>query len=570
MTEENTLEQESASFADMLAAHEEEQSAARLEVGQKVKATVVAITSDTVFVSTGSKVDGLVEKSELEQDGVSTCAVGDVLDLYVVHVSPQEVRLSKVVRGAGSLNILEDAYKGRLPVEGKVTAQVKGGFSVEIMRRRAFCPLSQFDVRPVDNPEAYLGKTLNFVITKLEQSGRNIVLSRRSLLEAEQAEGREAFLAKVQVGDVLEGAVQRLTPFGAFVELAPGVDGMVHVSELSWSRVTQPDEVLAVGDKVRVKLLGIDQADKADKAEADNSDNADKADKPEKGARGHKGNRGARISLSIRQITEDPWQSVAERLHAGDTLTGKVLRLTSFGAFIEVLPGIEGLAHLSELSWEKRVNKADEVLTVGEEVSVKVKEVDSEKRRVSLSVRDVAGDPWSRVPEDFPLESEHTGRLEKRAAFGLFINLAPGITGLMPNSLINSVRGRSKFAKLAPGEEVTVRINEMDLANRKLTLGAVGEDAEVVAPQREARSGQTEGGQGDRADRSARPDRGDRAGAGKGDRGRPRRDGRPGRDEDSDWKKHAQSSSAGAGGAGGFSILGSALAEAMQKKKESK
>ena len=538
MTEENSLEQvgtqepgapeqdngqelESASFADMLAAHEEEQAATRLEVGQKVKATVVAITNDAVFVSTGSKVDGLVEKSELEQDGVAAVAVGDVLDLYVVHVSPHEVRLSKVVRGAGSLSILEEAKEASLPVEGKVTAVVKGGFSVDVMRRRAFCPLSQFDIRPVDDPESFLGKTYNFVITRLEQNGRNIILSRRVLLEAEQAESRDAFLAGVAVGDVLEGEVKRLTPFGAFVEVAPGLEGMVHVSELSWSRAAQPDEVLTVGDKVRVKFLGSETDKKG----------------------------GLRISLSIRQITEDPWASVAERVHAGDTFGGKVLRLSPFGAFIEILPGIEGLAHLSELSWEKRVNKAEEVLTVGETVSVKVKEVDPEKRRVSLSVRDAVGNPWDEVAASFPIDSEHTGRLEKRAQFGLFVNLAPGVTGLMPNSFFSNTKGKNKFLKLNPGDEILVRISEMDLGARKLTLAPAGEDAEEVPGASVMRS-EREAGEG-------RPSRDGRDGKPRG----PRRDKR----EDDEWKKHTQSGSASSGG---FGSLGAALAEAMNNKKK--
>jgi small subunit ribosomal protein S1 len=284
MTEENATEQENSSFADMLAQQEEEQAGVRLEPGQRVKVSVVAVTSDTVFVSTGSKVDGIVDKAELAQDGVSEIAVGDKLELYVVLVSPHEVRLSKVVRGAGNLSVLEDAKDSGLPVEGKVTASVKGGFSVDIMRRRAFCPTSQMDLRPVENPEDYVGKTFSFVITKLEQSGRNIVLSRRMLLEAAQAENLQIFLDSVKEGDVLEGKVARLAPFGAFVELAPGVDGLVHVSELSWSKAQKPDEILSVGDAVRAKLIGVSKEEK-----------------------------GVRNSLSIRQVSEDPWNNAAER-----------------------------------------------------------------------------------------------------------------------------------------------------------------------------------------------------------------------------------------------------------------
>lgn len=502
MTEENT------SFADMLAQQEEEQTRVRLEPGQRVKVSVVAVTADTVFVSTGSKVDGIVDKAELEQDGASEVQVGDELDLYVVNISPQEVRLSKVLRGAGNLTALEDAKEARIPVEGKVTAAIKGGFSVDVMRRRAFCPSSQMDLRPVENADDFVGKTFKFIITKLEKNGRNIVLSRRDLLEEAQAENLQTFLDSVKEGDVLEGTVVRLSPFGAFVELAPGVDGLVHISELSWSKVQKPDEVLSQGDTVRVKLVAVPKEEK-----------------------------GTRISLSIRQVSEDPWKSVAERLHVGDILSGKVVRLAPFGAFVEVLPGIEGLVHVSEMSWEKRVNKPEEVLSVGEEVQVKVKEADSEKRRVSLSLRDAAGDPWAQVAEDFPIDSEQSGRLEKRASFGLFINLAPGITGLMPNSFLASVRGKSKFDKLAPGDEVTVRIAEMNLEARKLTLAPVGEDAEVAEQAQNAASAQN------------------RKGAAKG---RPAR-----RDADvGDWKAHTGKST------GGFGILGAALADALQKKKK--
>lgn len=512
-------DQEDASFAELLAAQEDSGPSTRLEPGQRVQAKVVAVTADTVFVSTGSKVDGIVDKAELEQDGVSEVQVGDVIDLYVVHASPQEVRLSKVVRGAGSLSALEDAKEARLPVEGKVVQVVKGGFAVDIMRRRGFCPISQMDLRPVEDQESLIGKSYKFLITKLENKSRNIVLSRRAILEAEQAENRDAFLATVNDGDVLEGTVTRLTAFGAFVELAPGVEGLVHVSELSWSRVQKPDEVFSPGDKVRVKLLSVSKEAK-----------------------------GVKISLSVRQVSEAPWTTVGDRIKAGDTVTGKVVRFSSFGAFIEVLPGIEGLAHISELSWEKRVNKAEDVLSIGEQIQVRVKEVDADKRRVSLSVRDAAGDPWADVEEQFPLNSEHTGRVEKRAAFGIFINLAPGITGLMPNSFYSHVQGKAKLEKLAPGDEVLITVREMDIPARKITIGPAGEDAEETPFERKER------GKGEKSG-----DRGDRAGGRKAG-------GRPPRDRDSgEWKAHAGKAAAPLS----FGSLGDALAAAM-KKKESK
>lgn len=473
-------------FAEMFAA----QSApgAHLSPGQRVSVTVVAVTSDTVFVSTGSKVDGIVERSELEEEGAPTPEVGDTLDLYVVTVSPQEVRLSKMMRGAGGLAALEEAKDARLPVEGKVQAIVKGGFAVEVMKRRAFCPLGQMDLRPVEGPESFIGKTLPFIITKLEKGGRNIVLSRRVILEAEQAENRDAFLKTVSVGDVLEGKVVRLAPFGVFVELATGVEGLIHLSELAWGRVVQADEVVNVGDMVRVKILEIATTEK-----------------------------GPRISLSMRQITEDPWKTVGARLAEGQVISGKVVRNAPFGSFVEVLPGIDGLIHVSELSYEKRVNKPEEVLTVGETVSVKVKEIDLDKKRLSLSLREAGSDPWEGVPEDFPIDSEVSGTIEKKAQFGVFINLRPGVTGLLPQSAISSSKSRSSIDKANVGDSVQIYVREIDAANRKITLGL-------------ADSGEGKGG--------------------------PR--------EDKDWKKHApKPAQQGAFG----NALGAAMQAALAKKK---
>ncbi len=415
---------------------------AHLSPGQRVTVTVVAVTADTIFVSTGSKVDGIVERSEMEEDGGKTPEVGDTLDLYVVTASPQEVRLSKMMRGAGGLAALEEAREARLPVEGKVQAIVKGGFAVEVMKRRAFCPLGQMDLRPVEDPESFIGKMLPFIITKLEKSGRNIVLSRRVILEEEQAENRETFLASVAVGDVLEGTVIRLAPFGVFVVLAPGVEGLIHLSELTWGRVAQPDEVVGAGDVIRVKILDIAPTDK-----------------------------GPRISLSARQVMDDPWKTIEGRLAEGAVVTGKVVRNAAFGSFVEVLPGIDGLIHISELSYEKRVNKPDEVLTVGETVTVKIKGIDLDKKRLSLSLRDVGGDPWDGVAEDFPIGEEITGTFEKRAPFGIFITLRPGVTGLLPASAISASRGRSGIEKANPGTAVQVLVREVDTVNRKVTLG---------------------------------------------------------------------------------------------------
>jgi small subunit ribosomal protein S1 len=439
---------EEVSFAEMLARHEREEAPrAPLTPGQRVSARIVAVTADTIFVSTGSKVDGIVDREELEEDGQLTRQVGDMLELYVVTAGPQEVKLSRILRGVGSLAALEEAREAGLPVEGRVMGQTKGGYAVDIMKRRAFCPLSQIDLRPLDDPESVLGKVYPFLITRLEKNGRNIVVSRRSLLEREQRENRDALLEELKEGDVREAVVSRLTPFGAFVELVPNVEGLIHLSELSWSRVASADEAVSLGDLVRVKVLGI-----------------------------HKDAKGARISLSIRQASADPWKDVESRLAPGDVLAGKVTRNAPFGAFVELFPGVEGLVHLSEFSYEKRVNKADELVVPGDSVRVKIKELDMAKKRISLSIREVEGDPWDGIGQSLPVDAELTGTVEKHAPFGIFITLSPGVTGLLPNSVIHASPSRGTLLALKAGDAVTVRVTEVDERGRRVSLAPAGEN----------------------------------------------------------------------------------------------
>ncbi|MDR2162255.1 MAG: 30S ribosomal protein S1 [Desulfovibrio sp.] len=443
------IEAQEHSFAEMLAEQERgEKIRASLAPGQRVTVRIVAITSDTVFVSTGSKVDGIVDREELEREGELPYVVGDTLDLYVIQAGPQEVKLSKIVRGAGGLAALEDARRAGLPVEGRVTGQVKGGYAVDIMKRRAFCPASQMDVHPAESPEAFVGKVFPFLITRLEKNGRNIVVSRRTLLEREQAEQREAILSDIAAGDVVEAVITRIAPFGAFAELAPGVEGLIHLSELSWTRVSGAEDAVSPGQRVRAKVLSLDRGEK-----------------------------GVRISLSIKQASEDPWLEAPGRLSPGDIVSGRVMRSTAFGVFVEVLPGVEGLAHISELSFDRRVTRPEDVVSVGETVSVKIKELDADRRRISLSLRDAAGDPWETAAEAFPLESEVAGAVERRAPFGLFVALAPGITGLLPNSILHAAgSSRKAVDRLKAGDSLQVRIKEVDRQNRRISLALASEE----------------------------------------------------------------------------------------------
>jgi len=431
------------SFAALLEQYSPETDT-ELRVGDKIEGKIISIGGDTVFVDTNTKIDASVEKSELlDENGELPFAVGDTVALYVVAASESEVRLSKAIAGAGGLDLLKEAQAQGIPVEGRVQATCKGGFQIELMQRRAFCPISQIDRIYVEDPEPYVGEKFEFLISRIESGGRNIVVSRRQLLERELAVSRKAFLEALGEDQVLEGLVTRIQPFGAFVELFPGVEGLVHISELSWSRSAGVEDAVRAGDRITVKVLGIEQ----------NEDN-----------------KKLKISLSVKQVHKDPWLEIATHFHAGQKTIGTVTRLAKFGAFVELAPGIEGLVHISELSYDRRVNDPAEVVTAGETVPVVIKEIDPEKRRVALSVRDAAGDPWVDIAEQFKIGQAVEGRLEKKEAFGYFVTLAPGITGLLPKSLIARSPESGRIEKAREGETITVVIESINAAEHKMTL----------------------------------------------------------------------------------------------------
>ncbi len=441
----------SEDFAELFESYESQRKAA-LKAGDKVSGTVISIGQKAVFLDCGAAVDGIVDRDELlNDDGELTVVEGDTLELYVVGLTDDSVRLSRALTGIGGLNMLQDAFESGVPVEGKVREQIKGGFHVEIMKRRAFCPVSQIDSRYVATPEDYVGQTLEFRITKLTEGGRNIVVSRRALLEEEQQQATAGFFEAVNPGDVVEGTVTRLAAFGAFVELVPGLDGLVHISEISWARVQSPEEVLSVGDRVRVKYLGASEGKKPGET---------------------------RLSLSIKQAQDDPWKTVAEHFKDGDKVTGKVVKLMDFGAFVEIAPGIEGLVHVSEMSYGKRVNKPGDMVQVGDMVAAVIKQIDVDRQRISLSMRDAEGDPWLGVADKYPLGQTFEGTVEKRQQFGLFVSLEPGVTGLLPQSVMARASGEVKYDKLGPGDKVVVSIESVNPRERKISLGT-GKKEEV-------------------------------------------------------------------------------------------
>lgn len=437
-----------------------------LNQGDMVEGEIISISQTRVYVDTGTKSDGVAEKAELlDESGLFPYGVGDQIKLYVVSLSESEIILSKALSGEGKAAMIKEASLNRTPVEGKVTETVKSGFSVDIMGKRAFCPVSQMDIKYVEETEEYIGQTHRFIISRYEEGGRNIVVSRRELLEEELKEKQQKYFETVTEGDTVQGIVTKLMSFGAFIELIPGIEGMAHISELSWSRVEKPEEVVRPGDSVRVKIL---------KIEPENKENS------------------VKISLSMKQTSENPWKSMETAFQTGDQVSGKVVRLTSFGAFVEIMPGVDGLVHISEMSHTRRVIRSEDEVSVGETVQVVIKSIDLDARRVSLSIKDALGDPWTGVSTKYPVNAVVEGQMEKKEKFGLFINLEPGVTGLMPAALIKNAAVPSTFETLKPGDSVSVMVQEVDEDNRRITLSSPdqkeGDDWKSFAPAKSSTS----------------------------------------------------------------------------------
>lgn len=428
------------SFEEMFA--RQEAAAPRLEPGQKVKGKIIDISGDSVFVDLGAKQDGALDRAEiLDRDGNPQKAVGDEIEAWIIGIDSQGVRLSSSMQGGG-VEALIEAMNSGVPAEGKVKAVCKGGYEVNILGKRAFCPGSQMELASGEEPEAAVGRQMQFLITRVENNGRNIVVSRRSLIDRDRKANLAKLLETLKVGDTVEGTVARLAPYGAFVELAPLVEGLVHISELSWSRVASPDEAVSVGEKVRAKVESIVEDDKGQ----------------------------TRIGLSVRHAQGDPWETVGERFKPGEIVDGVVRRLAPFGAFVEIAPGIEGLAHISELSWEKRIAKPEEVLALGDAVSVKIKEINPETKRIALSLKDAQGDPWQDASEKFLPGAKVSGQVESRNQHGLFVRLAPGLTGLLPQGALAKAPAGDPVAKAGAGDTVEVVIRSIDPVSKRISL----------------------------------------------------------------------------------------------------
>jgi small subunit ribosomal protein S1 len=412
--------------------------------GETLRGTIVSISGENAYISYGGPSEATMDTAELE--GLD---IGDTIEATVVKTGA-EIRVSrKMIKGRASLEQLRAAFEGRVPVEGKVTGRNKGGFEVNVSGLRAFCPLSQIALGKIENPDAFLNQVLEFRVTELSDDGRRIVVSRAALLKEAAAERAAETRARIVPGAELTGKVKTLTPFGAFVDLG-GVDGLLHVSEMSRRRVTDPKEVVAIGQEVRVKVIKVE-------------------------------NDGKRISLSMKDAEPDPWSDVAERFAPGTPFSGRIVRSTDFGYFVEVEPGLDGLVHVSQLP--HGVKPGDAEVAIGTNVQGWVREVDPSKKRLSLSLRAVAtNDPWETASQKYPIGKVVEGTVDHGAAPGIFVELEPGLTGLIPNSEISVPSGQDPTQAHKPGEKVVVRVMSVDPQRRRISLS---HEAAKAAAERE-------------------------------------------------------------------------------------
>ena len=409
-----------------------------LEIGQIVKGRVIQITAESVFVDVGGKGEAWIERAELtDADGKLKVAVGDEVEATVVSTG-DEVRLShKLRQGAQARQALAVAAQTGIPVEGKVAAVIKGGYEVTVGGLRGFCPLSQMDLRRVDTPEEYVGRVLEFRVTTFSENGRNLVLSRRRLLEERAAEAAEETRKKIAPGAVLTGTVSSLADFGAFIDLG-GVQGLVPLSELSHSRASRPADLLRVGDAVTVKVLRVDQ---------------------EKG----------RISLSLKALEGDPWGAVAGRLRERQVVRGRAVRSTEFGIFVELLPGVDGLLHVTEIP-RSRQGAMREAAAAGAEIAVLIVNIDSGKRRIALALAPEGATPGQEMQSSVEVGAVLTGTVERHEPFGVFVRLGPGQTGLVPSAELSMSRGADPRKAFPAGSEMKVLVLAIEEGGRRIRL----------------------------------------------------------------------------------------------------
>lgn len=421
-----------------------EESLKTLEEGQILRGIVVDITPDHVIVDVGYKSEGQIPMQEfLKRDKKVDVKIGDRIDVLLERKESEEGLLTLSKEKADKIKVWKDISRscreGEV-IEGEIVGKVKGGLSVDIGRIQAFLPGSQIDLKPVRNLDALIGQRLKFKVIKFNRKRNNIVLSRRVLLDEERKQLREETLINLKEGDIIEGTVKNLTDYGAFIDLG-GMDGLLHITDISWGRIGHPSEKLSVGDRIKVKVLHFDREKE-------------------------------KISLGLKQALPDPWESVYQEYPVESRIKGKVVNVTDYGVFVELEEGVEGLVHISELTWSKKMKHPSKIVHIGDTVEVMVLDCDPVKRRISLGMKQIEPNPWALIEEKYPVGTKVVGRVKTVTDFGIFIGFDEGVDGLVHVSEMSwtkKIKHPSELYK--KGQEVEALVLNIDRKNERFSLG---------------------------------------------------------------------------------------------------
>ena len=413
---------------------------ARIDANETKEGEVTAINKREVVVSVGGKSEGVIMATEFRYN--PDLKVGDKVEVLVE--SPEDkkgqiVLSHKKARALKSWDRVNEAFENDEVVKGFVKTRTKGGMIVDVFGIEAFLPGSQIDIKPIRDYDQFVNQTIDFKIVKINNEYRNVVVSHKALLEAEQEAKRAELIGKLEKGQVLEGVVKNITNYGVFVDLG-GVDGLIHITDLSWGRVNHPEEIVSLDQKIKVVVLDFNEQQK-------------------------------RIALGLKQLTPHPWDNLDPNLKVGDKVKGKVILLADYGAFIEIEPGVEGLVHVSEMSWSPRLHNAQEFLKQGQEVEAQVLSIDREARKISLGLKQLTPNPWENIREKYPVGSRHTATVRNVTNFGVFAELEDGVEGLVHISDLSWNKIKHPSEVVNSGDTIDVQILDFDEANHKLSLG---------------------------------------------------------------------------------------------------
>lgn len=413
----------------------------KIQEHQVVEGTVISIDKKEVVVNIGYKSDGIIPASEFRYN--PDLKVGDKVEVYVESQEDKNGQLElshKKARLQKSWDNINKAMEGDEIIQGYIKSRTKGGMIVDVFGIEAFLPGSQINVHPIRDYDIFVGKTMEFKVVKINQEFRNVVVSHKALIEAELEAQRKEIISHLEKGQILEGTVKNITTYGVFVDLG-GVDGLIHITDLSWGRVSDPHEVVELDQKINVVILDFDQEKK-------------------------------RIALGLKQLTPHPWDSLDQNLKVGDHVKGKVVVMADYGAFVEIQPGVEGLIHVSEMSWSQHLRSAQDFLKVGDEVEAVILTLDRDERKMSLGLKQLKEDPWENIEVKYPVGSKHTAKVRNFTNFGIFVELEEGVDGLIHISDLSwtkKIKHPSEFTKV--GETIDVVVLEIDKENRRLSLG---------------------------------------------------------------------------------------------------